>query len=194
MSKPSNSLLFVAILMILAAAFSRLVLYPFNFSPIIGMAVFSGAVIKDKRLSFAIPLLAMFISDVLFQVFNIAPGFWGWGQLLHYGIYALVTCIGFGMKKISVLNVAGLTLAASLVFFLLSNSVFFLTENPVYHTYPQGLQGYWLCLAGGLPFLKNGIVTDLVYSGLLFGTYYFLQKKFFLGAVMPAGVEPVQAD
>jgi hypothetical protein len=141
------------------------------------MALFGGAVIKDKKLAFALPLAAMFLSDVLFQAFNIAQGFWGWGQLLHYGIYALITVIGFQLKKINVLNVAGFSLASSLVFFLLSNSVFFITDNPLYHTYSQDISGYFNCLAGGLPFLKTGIVADLVYSSLLFGGYYWMEKR-----------------
>ena len=78
MKKQDNSLMIIAILMILAAAISRLVLYPNNLSPIIGMSLFAGATIKDKKLAFAMPLLAMFLSDVMFEVFNVAQGFWGW--------------------------------------------------------------------------------------------------------------------
>ena len=179
MNKQNTSLLIIAVLMILAAALSRLALYPNNFSPIIGMALFSGSVIKDKRLAFAMPLLAMFLSDLAFEVFKIAPGFWGWGQLIHYGIYALITCMGFLLKKINVFTIVGFSIGASLIFFLLSNSVFFITDNPVYHTYPQSLTGYFDCLAGGLPFLKRGLPTDLVYCGILFGGYYLLEKEVF---------------
>ena len=142
----------------------------------IGMAVFAGAVIKDKRLAFAFPLLAMFLSDVLFEVFNIAPGFWGWGQLVGYAILALITVISFSMKKINVVAVAGYSIGSSLLFFFLSNSAFFVFDNPVYHTYPQGFDGYIDCLVGGIPFLKTGIVADLVYSGVLFGSYYLLNN------------------
>ncbi len=183
MNKQNSSLFFIAVLMILAAALSRLILYPHNFSPIIGMALFGGAVIKDKKYAFALPIAAMFISDLLFQVFNIAPGVWGWGQVIHYGIYALITVIGFSLKKITVLNVAGYSIGASLLFFLLSNSVFFITDNPIYHTYSQDISGYFNCLAGGLPFLKTGVVADLTYSGILFGTYYLMEKKVFSKAV-----------
>lgn len=107
MTKQSTSSLIIASLLIIIAAVSRVIMYPDNFSPIIGMAVFAGAVIKDRRLAFALPVLAMFLSDVLFEVFNIAQGFWGWGQLVGYGILALITIIAFSMKKINVLSVAG---------------------------------------------------------------------------------------
>ena len=176
MNKQNTSTLIIAVLLIVIAAISRVILYPHNFSPIIGMAIFSGAVIKDKRLAFALPLLSMFLSDVLFEVFNIAPGFWGWGQLVGYGILALITVIAFSMKKINVLSVAGYSIGSSLLFFFLSNSAFFVFDNPLYHTYTQDFNGYIATLVGGLPFLKTGIIADLVYSTVLFGTYFLVQR------------------
>jgi hypothetical protein len=175
MNKQNTSTLIIAALLIIIAALSRVFLYPHNFSPIIGMAIFAGAVIKDRRLAFALPLLAMFLSDVLFEVFNIAPGFWGWGQLVGYGILALITLIAFSMKKINVLIIAGYSIGSSLLFFLLSNSAFFVFDNPIYHLYPQNFSGYIGSLVGGLPFLRTGVVADLVYSSVLFGTYYVVQ-------------------
>ena len=55
MNKQSTSTLIIAVVLIIAAALSRVFMYPDNFSPIIGMAIFAGAVIKDKRLAFAFP-------------------------------------------------------------------------------------------------------------------------------------------
>ncbi len=166
-------------MLIIAAALSRVLLYPDNFSPIIGMAIFAGAVIKDRRFAFALPLLAMFLSDVLFEVFNIAPGFWGWGQLVGYSILALITVLAFRMKKINVISVAGYSIGASLLFFLLSNSAFFIFDNQVFHLYPQNFSGYLASLVGGIPFLKTGIVADLVFSTVLFGTYYLVKNYAF---------------
>ena len=179
MNKQSTSTLVIAVLLIVIAAISRVILYPNNFSPIIGMAIFAGAVIKDRRLAFALPLLSMFLSDVLFEALSIAPGFWGWGQLVGYGILALITIIAFSMKKINVLSVAGYSIGSSLLFFFLSNSAFFVFDNPVYHLYPQNFSGYIASLVGGLPFLKTGVIADLVYSTVLFCTYFLVQRYAF---------------
>ncbi len=179
MEKQSTTSLIIAAILVIVAALSRVFMYPYNFSPIIGMAIFAGAVIKDRKLAFALPLFAMLLSDIMFEVFNIAPGFWGWGQLVGYGILALITMIAFSMKKINVLSVAGYSLGASLLFFFLSNSAFFIFDNPIYHTYTQNFSGYINCLVGGLPFLKTGIVADLVYSTVLFGAYYLVQHYAF---------------
>lgn len=176
MNKQNNTSLIIAGLLIVAAALSRVLMYPDNFSPMIGMAVFGGAVIKDKKLAFAFPVLAMFLSDVMFEVFHIAQGFWGWGQLVGYGILALITIIAFSLKKINVFSVAGYSIGSSLLFFFLSNSAFFVFDNPIYHLYPQNFSGYMGSLAGGLPFLKTGILADLVYSTILFGSYFLMHK------------------
>lgn len=176
MQKEQTSSVLIAVILILLAAISRVMMYPHNFSPMIGMAVFGGAVIKDKRLAFALPLFSMFLSDVMFEVFNIAPGFWGWGQLAGYGIFALITIIAFSLKKINVWRVAGYSILSSVIFFLLSNLSFFVIDNPVYHTYSNDLNGFVNCYISALPFFKTSFIADLVYSGVLFGGYYLMNK------------------
>ncbi len=171
--KQRTTLLLIAMVMIVAAALSRVAFYPLNFSPVIAMALFGGAIIKDKKLAFILPLLAMFISDVLFEVTGIADGFWGWGQLVGYGILALITVFGFNLKKISALNVAGFSVASSLIFFFLSNSSVWIFDTT---TYTNDFSGWASCLAAGIPFLKNGMAADLVYSIVFFGGYYLLEK------------------
>ena len=176
MQKQQTTSIIIAVLLIVIAAISRVVMYPHNFSPVIGMAIFAGAVIKDRKLAFILPIAAMFLSDTMFEVSNIALGFWGWGQLIGYGILALITLFAFTMKKINVINVAGYSIASSLIFFFLSNSSVWLFDKTFY---AQNFSGWMNCLAAGIPFLKNGLAADLTYSAVLFGTYYLLQKYAF---------------
>ena len=164
---------YIAIIMIVLAALSRVAFYPLNFSPVIAMALFGGSVIKDKKMAFLLPVLAMFFSDLLFECTNIAPGFWGWGQLIGYGILCLITVIGFNLKKANVKNVALFSLSASIIFFVLSNSSVWLLDK---NYYAQNASGWLECLAAGIPFLKNGIAADLTYSTLLFGGYFLIEK------------------
>lgn len=180
MMKQSTSLLLIAAVMVLAAALSRVAFYPLNFSPVIAMALFGGAVIRDKKLAFALPLLAMFLSDVLFEVTNVAVGFWGWGQLIGYAILGLITIFGFGLKRINVLTVAGFSIASSFIFFFLSNTSVWLFDTT---TYARNFIGWESCLAAGIPFLKNALAADLVYSAVLFGGYVLLEKYAFKKAL-----------
>lgn len=183
MKKQNTSLLIIAILMILAAAISRLVLYPNNLSPMIGMALFGGAVIKDKKLAFAMPLIAMFLSDVMFQVFHVAQGFWGWWQLLNYGALALITVIGFFLKKISVVNVAAFSVLSTILFYLLSNTIAYFVDLQQYHLYATNFSGYIDCMRAGIPFMLRGLWVDLMYCAILFGGYYLMEKEVFSKAV-----------
>ncbi len=189
MQKQSTSSILIAVLLILAAAISRVVMYPHNFSPMIGMAVFAGAVISDKKLAFALPLFSMFLSDLMFEVFNIAPGFWGWGQLIGYGIFALVTVLAFSMKRINIFTVGGYALLSSVIFFILSNASFFIFDNPVYHTYPQNFNGFINCYVQAIPFFRTAMIADLVYSGVLFGAYSLVREYMFRNSVLKVNGE-----
>ncbi|MEX1203063.1 MAG: DUF6580 family putative transport protein [Ferruginibacter sp.] len=172
--KQNTSLLLIAIAIILAAAISRVAFYPITYSPVIAMALFGGAVIKDKKWAFALPLFAMFLSDFLFEVSGIAAGFWGWGQLVGYGILGMITIVGFAIKKINVQVVAGFSILSTLLFFFLSNSSVWLLDTSL--TYTRSFSGWMSCLAAGIPFLKNDLLTNVVYSGVLFGGYVLLKK------------------
>ena len=177
------SLIIVAALVILLAAFSRIVLYPNNFSPILAMAIFCGAMFRDKKLAFILPLSAMLLSDGIFEIAHKGDGFWGWGQLVHYGIFALITILAFNFKKLTVLNVVLYTVAGTFIFFLLSNSVFFFIDNRIYHLYTQDTNGYMTCLDAGLPFLKKSLTADLTYSTVFFGSYYLMHKYAFKNVI-----------
>ncbi len=79
----TKPVLFSLILLVLVCALYRIIPgRPMGFAPQIAMAIFGGAVfINNKKWAFALPLLSMFISDVLYEVFYTAgissmPGFY----------------------------------------------------------------------------------------------------------------------
>ena len=63
---------------------------PFGFAPQIAMAIFGGAMIKDKRWAILMPLLSIFLSDLLYEVLymnglsSIKGFYFGEGQLTNY--------------------------------------------------------------------------------------------------------------
>ena len=63
-----ESLVFRTILifamMVLAAAL-RLAPHPWNFAPVGAIALFSGAMVRDRRLAFFFPLVVMFATDAI---------------------------------------------------------------------------------------------------------------------------------
>jgi len=174
-----NLRLSVITLMVFFAAFSRLIPHPANFAPIGAMALFGAAYFSKRYLSFIIPILSMWLSDLVLnnvvygQYFNhfvwFYPGFY-W----TYGAFILIGLIGFiVLKKIKVHYVIIGSLSASIVFFLISNfGVWFSTSM-----YPKDFTGLIVCYTAGLPFFKNTLIGDFVYTGILFGIFEYAQFK-----------------
>ena len=173
--KKQNSFFWIALIMILMAALMRLWIYPANFSPVIAMALFGGAVFKDKKMAFLLPLLAMFISDAAMEYSGIATGFWGWGQVAGYCILGLITILAFSMKKINVKNVLLYAIGASLFFYTLSNATVWIFDS--HQMYARNWQGFVNCMVAGIPFIKNTLLATLVFSGVLFGGYVLFTSK-----------------
>jgi hypothetical protein len=157
---------------IFVAALSRLLPHIDNFTPIAAMALFGGAYITDKRLAFAVPLLAMLVSDVALQVM------FGWG--FHntiayvYASFAITTVIGIIVKrKITVISVIAGSLISSILFFLITNFGYWATTD-----FQSGVTGLNAAYVAGLPFFRATMLGDLLFNTVLFGSFYLAQYKF----------------
>lgn len=166
---------FIVAALVMAAAFSRFLPHPYNFSPIAGMALLGGAVMGKKAWAFILPIGALFLSDICFQLFTNTPGFYGWGQLLNYGAFALIVVLGIvALRKINVKSVVLTSLAASVVFFIISNFGVWLFAGGI-APYTYNSAGLMNTFVLGIPFFGNTLIGDLVYSGVLFGAYSLFQ-------------------
>ena len=159
-------IVFVAIIRIISREF-----HLFNIAPIGALALFSGAVIKDKRISLATPLIAMVLADMFFQYFTSISGFYGIEQWFVYGGVALVTILGTFMGKINAIKVAGFTLTGSFLFFLVSNFGSFVSGM-----WGTGFKALVTTYTMALPFYEKTIAGDLIGSALFFGTYLLVQR------------------
>jgi hypothetical protein len=187
--KSTRSTWIAFILLILAGALSRLVTFGLaGFAPQMSMALFGGAVIKDKKWAFALPLLSLLISDGALQILyetgvTSRAGFYE-GQWATYLCFALLTIFGFLMKKINFKNVAIFSISGSLLFFILSN--FFVWIGGGGFNRPLTFDGMLQCYADALAYYRDGglikgfignfILGDLIWSIALFGGYYLLTK------------------
>ena len=155
----------------------------YGFAPQIAMAVFGGAIIKDKILAFLLPLLSMFISDVLYEILyrngigNI-KGFYE-GQLTNYILFAAMTVFGFFIKKLKVSSILFASLAAPTTFFILSNFFVWLSSSPdAGLNRPKTFKGLLMCYNDGLPFFYPwSIVSTMLFSAILFGSYYLFFRN-----------------
>jgi len=163
----------IAVVLIVMAAGARIVnteLGLYNFAPLVALGVFSGAVIKDKKYAFMVPVLGQLIADTYFQLFTKIPGFYI-GEIFNYAGLVAATALGMRMGQPKAVKVLGFTLGGSLVFFILSNFGMWATG---YYGYTFG--GLVETYVAGLPFLKNTIIGDLVGGVLFFGLYALLQR------------------
>ena len=170
----NKNILITLILMIIVAALYRVIPdRPMGFAPHWAMALFGGAVIKDKKLAFAFPIFSMFISDVIYHLLYIngltdISGFYE-GQFINYILFAGMTVIGMLMKKVNVQNIVIFSLIICTAFFLLSN-FFVWNASPVWGR-PHTFAGLMLTYVDGLPYYRNSIFATLLFSGILFGAW-----------------------
>lgn len=155
----------------------------YNFTAMGAGALFAGVVLKDKKYAYAVPILALFLSDLFFELFTSIPGFYGGEMFFVYGGFILVTFLGTQIRKASAGNIFLASIASGLVFFLLSNFGTWLFRDMYPHTFSGLLTCYW----SAIPFFRNelfgsfflnGIMGNVFYSGVLFGAYALLKPVF----------------
>ncbi|MDR1332491.1 MAG: hypothetical protein LBK07_10370, partial [Tannerella sp.] len=163
--------------MILAAAGSRFIPHPANFSPIGSIALFGAAYYSRRYWSYLIPLAAIFLSDlvmnnVVYRAFFGGSITWLYsGALYTYGAILLIVLTGaFMLRKVRVPRLLLSALSASAIFYLVSNFGVWVSTG-MYGMYPRTLAGLMECYVAGLPFLQNTVAGDLAYTAVLFGAF-----------------------
>jgi hypothetical protein len=151
-----------------------------GFSPVIAIALFSGFIIRQKDMSFMLPLLALFISDVVIHFLytqDLFPyaGFYN-GQWKNYLILLSATLIGWLLRGKSNSSLIVGAIAAPTIFFLLSNFGVWMGSTEA--TYSKDFSGLMTCYTAGLPFYKNALIATLVFlPGILFMYNYMTRNK-----------------
>lgn len=149
---------------ILLAVVMRLLPHPANVAPIAALALFGG-VYLDKRFALIVPLVAMLISDFFLGFHASMP--------MVYISFVLTGLIGMWVRSNkSIPVVIGASLLSSTIFFLLTNFNYWYTAPLYAKTFSGVIESY----INALPFFRNTILGDLVYTGLFFGAYELVQS------------------
>ena len=156
---------------IVVAAIFRLIPHPFNFTPIVAMALFGGAYVENKRLATFVVFGAMFLSDLML-------GFHSTMLVVYPSLFCIILAGRILSNRRSALFgvapiLAPVTVASSIFFFLTTNFGVWLLQD----LYPKTLSGLGLCYVAALPFFQNAIVGDLIYTGVLFGSIVLLERS-----------------
>lgn len=155
---------------LVVALLSRFLPHPPNFTPILAIALFGGAIFKSKKIALAVPIAAVFISDLVLG--------------LHESMIAVYLCLGvfmyMGMKlnRKSSKSVATNAIASSVIFFVVTNFSVWAFSG----MYEQSLNGLMLSYSSAIPFFNWNLVSTLLFSGVLFGAYNLFEKYSFTEA------------
>lgn len=168
-SKMTNFI--IAAVLILFAAFSRLIPHPMNFAPVAAIALFAGAYM-DKKFAFIIPVTAMLLSDIFLGFYS--------GIEWVYGSFAVIALIGFWLgKRIENRSgfgkagyIFGTALVSSVIFFIITN--FGVWTSGMF--YEMNFKGLIECYTLAIPFFRNSLAGDLFYSAAMFGIYVLVTK------------------
>ncbi len=182
MNKKFNIRFGVLLLMVAAAAMSRLLPHPHNFTPIGGMALFGAAYFSRRYLAFIVPFAAMWLSDLFLnnlvyaQLYpDYSSGFAWFGNGWVYLSFSLIVLLGFGwLQQVRWPRLLGASLSASVLFFLVTNFGVWLSSG----LYPPTFPGLLSCYTAAVPFFWNTLAGDLFYTSALFGSFYLLSIRY----------------
>jgi len=138
---------------------ARLVPHPPNVTPLVAVALFSGAVFP-RRIGVIVPLAAVIFSDIIIGA-DLQVAF-------NWCAFALVAGIGWKIAgQRAPKRLAAAAISGSTLFFIMSN----LGVWCVGLLYPRTWQGLINCYIAALPFYRNMVIGDLAYTAVLFGAF-----------------------
>ena len=126
-------------------ALSRIIPHPPNFTPILASAIMAPILIKDRWFGIAIPILAMFLSDIII-------GFHPYQLVIYTTILtiSLVTPI-----RKSYLSLGIMAIGSSVWFFITTNFAVWIAWD----YYPKTIEGLITCYTLAIPFFTNTLVS-----------------------------------
>jgi hypothetical protein len=159
----------LALVLIGLAAAVRIAPHPWNFTPVGAMALFSGAVLKDRRLAFAFPLLALFAGDLFVGFYKLSV------MLIVYASFFLSVLIGRWLREHrTVSRISLATLLGAIQFFLVTN----FAAWKFLGGYSHNASGLFTCYIAAIPLFWNTLAGDAAYAALLFGGYALAERLF----------------
>lgn len=153
--------------MIVFAALTRLLPHPPNLTSVAAVALFAGSQLPNRCTAFAVPLAALFLSDLVLGLHR--------GMLLVYASVGITVWIGMALRhRITPVRVAGAALLGSILFFVVTNFGVWLFGG----LFPRTLAGLSACYVAAIPFFQNTAAGDLFFSAALFGGHDLLRRIF----------------
>ncbi len=168
----------VLVLIMLFAAFGRLISYEFpqlsNFTPLGAIALFGGAYFADKWKAYLTVFITLFLSDIFINyLYTSKLILWYSGAVWVYLPFLIMVFIGGFIKKVNVVNVGVASLISVCMHWLISDLPWFYGTR-----YSHDLTGYVQSLSAAILFERNMILADVVFCAILFGGFELAKSKY----------------
>ena len=145
--------------LVLILILSRLIPHPPNFTPIVAVAIMSGYLFKNIYLSFATLLVSMLVADAFI-------GFYENIFFVYLSLLFLVYIFYKLGRKINLKNLFLYSFTGSILFFIITNFGVWSLGSPGLDNVPyeKNLQGLIKCYILAIPFIKNTVLSTLIFS------------------------------
>jgi hypothetical protein len=154
----------LAYLFLALAVAVRFMPHPWTFTPVAAALLFFGA--RGSRRFLWIPLVVMAASDVVLTKVVYAYPF-VWDHFVTWAWYAAILWLGTRLRaNAKPLPVIGAALASSVSFFVISNFAVW----AAYDMYPKNFGGLMTSYTLALPFFRQGVEGDLLFTSVFFAT------------------------
>jgi hypothetical protein len=172
------------IALVLAAALSRVLPHPPNFTPVAAMALFAGAYFARRGWALLVPVLALLLSDLVLGMLHggtylayYTTAAYLPSLLANYASMLLAGVIGFGLRgRVTSARVLAGATAASVAFFVISNFAVWVMAQGAPYPGPCKL-GLGPCYVAGIPFFQWTLLGTVTYAALMFGGFAWLRGR-----------------
>ena len=155
----------MVMLLIVAAGMSRLIKIAPNITAVGAMALFAGAYFQNKKLAYAVPLITVFLTDLIIGFHRI--------MIPVYVSFVITVFIGTLIaERKNFFTIAAGSLASSIIFFLVTNLPFWFGNQ-----YTWDLAGAIESYTLALPFFQNSMIGDLAFNAILFGGFELARRR-----------------
>jgi hypothetical protein len=171
----------VIVTMIVLCAVLRIVPHPWNLTPVGAMALFSGAMFRNRWIAFLLPLAGLLAGDLFIGFYKL--------MLVVYASFAVSVAIGRWLaENRTVARIGGAVFLGAAQFFVVTNFAMWAMGS----FYPRTTAGLVNCFVAGVPFFWNTLAGDAMYCAILFGGFALAEKM--LPALQLPGTEPTQVS
>jgi len=165
-----------AYLLLAVAVLSRLLPHAgwWNFTAVGGALLYFGA--RRPWREMLVPLTALMATDFFLTVYSYHYSFRLQDYAASWVWYGMAMVLGLILlhAKTSFVRVAAGALLGPTSFFLLSNCAVW--ASGFAYPYPRTLAGLATCLAAGVPFYRNDLLSTAVVAGLAFGVPVLVRR------------------